>query len=230
MRGWQDAVLYAKSFAHHEITGIMLPELSLSILEKHLGIRNPDHRRAIKGEIDKIFPWTTKNHRRVQPGTDCGHERNQSSISMGEVMPTNHSMDSGSTSLDTTVDSVCGSVCSLEDGQIISSALRRRSLKLTLSPDQRVPDGEEDHLKTVFAKSNYNIEVVRGVKPNSYVLIFDDEKMALKANAQCDDLGYKLVKCREKRPSSSHPVMFKTLYPLRVRGGKSFKHLVIASL
>jgi len=230
-RGWQDAELYAKIFANNEISGSTLPELSLSILEEHLGIQNPNHRRAIRGEIDKLFPKTIKNHWRVPAGMDYGDERHQSVISMDESRATNHSMDTGSASLDTTVDSVFGSVCSLEDGKITSSAFRRRCLILTLRPDQKFPVGAEaDNLKTIFAKFNYNVEVKRGVKPNSYILIFDDEMMALKANAQSDDLGYKLVKCREKRPSSSNPVMFKTLYPLKVRGGKSFKHRVITTL
>lgn len=208
----------------------MLPDLSLSILEEHLGIKNPNHRRVIKGEIDKIFPTTNRNHWSVPLGMDHGHERLQSVISMGEYMATNHSMDIGSASIDTTVNSVFGSVCSVEDGKITSSALRRRCLVLTLRPDQNVPVGEEGHLKAIFAKFNYNVEVERGSKPNSYILIFDDEMMALKANAQSDDLGYKLVKYREKRPSSSNPVKFKTLYSMMVRGGKSFKHRVITTL
>merc|ERR550534_2099301 len=191
LRGWRDAHVYGKSFWLNEIAGNMVPELSLSMLE-HLGIQNPNQRVAIKQEIDFLFPKRKWNQCRVSTGMRPREESHGSAISIEEMTAT-----TSSTEITASVESdFSTSAGSSVEGQLESMVSRSRCLVLTLSSEQRHQVGERDHLKSIFAKFNYNIELRPGEKPNSYILIFDDEQMALKANAQSDDIGYKLVKYR----------------------------------
>jgi len=66
---------------------------------------------------------------------------------------------------------------------------------------------------------NYNIEIITSMeKYNSYILVFDNEEKALKANAQ-----FYLPKYRPRRPGPGNPVFYKVLSPVTVREGKSLK-------
>merc|ERR550534_828297 len=199
LRGWRDAHAYGKSFRDNEIAGNMLPELSLSMLE-HLGIQNPNHRVAVKQEIDVLFPKRKKNQCRVSTGMRPREVRHGSAISMNEMTATTSSTNITASEDDMGESVFSTSAGSSVEGQLESMVTRSRCLVLTLSSEQSLQVGERDHLKSIFAKFNYNIEVRPGEKPNSYILIFDDEQMALKAHAQSDEIGYKLVKYRDKRP------------------------------
>jgi len=229
--GWPDAQAYAKSFFDNSISGDMLSALSLTMLKDDLGIQNTNHRMAIKRELDIYFPKTNENQFKVPAGMGLGHEIRGSAISTKELMGTLSSMSIGSTSEDCQSDSVFStSACSSADGQNDSTVPRSRCLILTLRPDQRLPVGEKDYLKSVFAKFNYNVEITFSEKLNSYILVFEDEEEALKARAQSDDLGYTLTKYRERRPKPDKPALFKTLHTVWVRGGKSFRSWKVGML
>merc|ERR1712060_969949 len=204
-----DAQAYAKSFFDNSISGDMLSALSLKMLKDDLGIQNTNHRMAIKRELDIYFPKTNENQFKVPAGMGLGHEIRGSVISTRELM---------------------GTLSSSVDGQSDSTVPRSRCLILTLRPDQRLPVGEKDYLKSVFAKFNYDVEITFSEKLNSYILVFKDEEEALKARAQSDDLGYTLTKYRERRPKPDKPALFKTLHTVWVRGGKSFRSWKVGML
>jgi len=225
--GWPEAEVYAKSFLDNEIAGDMLSALSLVMLEKELGIHNFNHRNVIKREIDFYFQHTNENQFKV-PGMGLREEIHGSVFSTNELTATISSMSIGSASV---VDSVFSiSAGSSADGQLNSTVSRSRCLVLTLLPEQKLPFGEKEYLKSAFARFNYNVEITICEKPNSYILVFEDEEKALKARAQSDDLGYKLVKYRERRPKPDNPVLFKTLQPLHVRDGKSLRSSKVCTL
>ena len=64
-------------------------------------------------------------------------------------------------------------------------------------------------------------------KPNSYVVLFPARKMAEKALAQANIIGYTMVKKRRPRPSPRCPIMFKALSDLKIRSGKAFSRNVL---
>lgn len=212
----------------------MLPTLSLIMLKEDLGIKNPNHRMAIKREIDFCFPRTNENHSRVQMGVGLGEERRGSLFSMDEFVAPGSPMRTSSSSIYEMADSVLSTSASLSaDGKIngIDSKSRSRCLVLTLRPEQKVPVEQKELLKSKFALLNYNVEIITSdEKPGSYILVFDDVEKALEANAQSNKLGYQLTKYRERRPSPDNPVMFKTLTPVKVRVGKSLKSKIVMML
>jgi len=225
--GWPEAKVYAKIFLDNAISGDVLSALSVIMLEEELGIHNINHRIAIKREIDFYFQHTNENQFKVPAGMGLREEMHGSVISTDELTATNSSMSIGSAS----VDSVFSNIAGLSvDGQLNSTVSRSRCLILTLLPDQRLPVGEKEYLKSKFARFNFNIEITICEKPNTYILVFEDEEKALKARAQSDDLGYKLAKYRERRPKPDNPVLFKTLHPVYVRGGKSLRSSKVCKL
>jgi len=111
-----------------------------------------------------------------------------------------------------------------------STLSRNERLVLTTRPWQRVPVGEMNGFETMFAKSNYSIEATFGEKPNSYELVFDDEQTALEAKAQSSSLEHNFIKYCDRRPGPDNHVVFKTLSPVQVRAGKSFKSRKVTML
>jgi len=229
--GWPEAQVYAKNFLDNAIAGDMLSSLSLTMLKVELGIQNINHRLTIKREIDFYFPKTNENKFKGPVGMGLRNKILGSVISTDELTGTISSMSIGSASVDCSVDSVFStSAGSSADGQNDSTVPRSKCLVLSLRPEQRLQVGEMDYLKSIFAKFNYNIEVTFCDKPNSYILVFEDEEEALKARAQSDDLGYKLTKYRGRRPKPDNPVLFKALHTVLIRGGKSFRSSKVAML
>jgi len=222
--GWPDAQVYAKNFFDNDIAGSLLPGLTPGMLEKHLGIHNRNHCLAIKREIDKCFPRTKENHIRVQAGMGLGEQ--------DDYMAPFPSIRTGSVSVYNMSDSVTSTDVSLSADSEVSSIVprRRRCLALTLRSEQKVQVGQKQDIKSKFAKLGYNVEVRFGEKANSYILEFDDEEMALKANAQFKNLGYKLTRYRPRRPSPSKPVFYRVLSRATVRVGKSFKGKIVMTL
>jgi len=54
-KGWLDADNYFKTFKDNDITGDMLPLISLKMLEIDLEITNIEHRLTIRSLIDELF-------------------------------------------------------------------------------------------------------------------------------------------------------------------------------
>jgi len=211
--GWLDAESYAKSFWDQQIWGNMLPELSLRELEEDLGINNRNHSKAIMREIDLCFPGVKENHL----GTE--EQRQGSVVFMDESMAPSISIHTGSDSVYDMQESVLSAEVSLSDSSTVPIT---RCLVLTLFPWQKFALGPKQHVKNLFSKFNYNIEVVRSrEKDNSYILVFDNEEKALKANAQFKTSRYQLSKYYPRRPSRDYHVSFKVLSPITVRVGKS---------
>jgi len=229
--GWPEAQAYAKNFFDNGISGDMLSALSLTMLKEDLGIQNTDHRMVIKRELDFYFPKTNENQFKVPAGMGLRNEIGGSVIFTNELMGSISSMSFGSTSEDCQSDSVLStSAGSSADGEKNTTVPRSKCLILTLRPEQRLPVGEKDYLKSIFAKFGYNIEITSCKKLNSYILVFEDEEKAMQARAQSDDLGYTLIKYRERRPKPDKPALFKTLHTVWVRGGKSFRSCKVAML
>jgi len=223
--GWLEAQDYAKSFKDNEIDGSMLPDLSLRLLEVELGIQNRDHRMAIKREIDWCFPEANENHLKVQNVVGLGEQRQGSVVFMDESTASSTTLRTGGVSVYDVAESVSSTDVSVSvDSKISSSVPMARCLVLTLSPEKKAALGSELHVKTLFAKFNFNVEAIRfKEKDNSYILVFDNEKTALKANAQFKNSRYQLSKYRPRRPSPGSSALFKVLSPVTVRVGKSLK-------
>jgi len=203
----------------------MLPELSLRQLEEDLGINNQTHRLEIKRAIDKCFPGAKANHLGLE------EQRQGSVVFMEESKSPSISMRTGSDSVYDMQESVWSADLSLSGRKMISKVPNARCLVLTLLPEQKVELGSKQLVKILFLRSNYNVEVVRvREKDNSYILIFDDEEKALKANAKFKIAGYKLSKYRPRRPSRDYHVSFKVLSPVTVRVGKSLSSRTIGEL
>jgi len=83
--------------------------------------------------------------------------------------------------------------------------------------------GEKNGFKSMFAKANYSIEATFREKPNSNTLVSDDEESALEAKAQSSSVEDNLTKYCDRRPGPYNHVVFKTLWPVQVRAGKSFR-------
>jgi len=233
--GWQEARCYSRSFQENDIAGDMLPELSLHRLKDDLGIRNHTHRMGIKCAIDLLFPNTKVNQfraLRAPAGIGLVDNIQESVMSMEEQASLRSTMSITSASVDYMSESVIStSTSSLRDNKMIrmvqgkkNIALKIRSLILTLRPDQRVTVEEMKQLKSRFAKFNYTVEILPySKKPDSYVLVFDDEETAWKARAESAAIGYKLARYRDPRPGPFNIVRFRTLSNLTVRSGKSLQ-------
>jgi len=203
--GWLDAQCYAESFQDNQIAGWMLPSVSLRMLED-IGIRNRNHCMEIMRAIALLFPRTNENHFRVQIGSGLGDQRQGSVVYMDEFMAA----------------SISEGTAGVFDYDMADD-LKRRCLILTLRSEQKVPVGQKQHLKSEFAKFNYNVEIIPWNKENLYILVFDDREEALEAKAQANNLGYQLAKYRPRCAGPDNPVLFKVLSPVTVREGKSFK-------
>jgi len=224
--GWLEAQDYAKSFKDNDIDGSMLPLLADRELRVDLEIQNRDHRMAIMREIDWCFPGANENHLKLQNVVGLG-EQGQGRVGsiMDESTASNTTMRTGGVSVYDMSESVSSTDESLSvENQMSSSVPMTRCLVLTLCPEKKVALGSELHVKTLFAKFNFNVEVMRfKERDNSYLLVFHNEKTALKANAQFKNLDYQLSKYRPRRPSPGNSVLFKVLSPVTVRVGKSLK-------
>jgi len=123
--------------------------LSLRMLKEELGIQNPNHRMAIKREIDFCFPGTYENQLPVQMGVCLGEERQGNVVSVDELTTPSSAMRTYNSSICEMTDSVLSTNPSLsDDGKISSiySKSRSRCLVLTLRPDQKVRVRQKEHL------------------------------------------------------------------------------------
>jgi len=141
------------------------------------------------------------------------------------------SMCTGSDSVYDMQESVLSAEVNLSDSKMSSKVPIKRCLVFTFLPEQKVAFGSKQHVKILLYKFNYNVKIVRPrEKDNSYILVFDNEENALKANAQFKTLPYQLSKFRPRRPSHDYPVSFKVLLPVTVRVGKSLTSRKICML
>jgi len=232
---WAECKVYSESFFKNEIKGDQLSALTLAMLEKDLGIRNVDHCMAIKNYIDWHFQATNLHQCGVPIVIGPGEESQRSTVSMGEVTTIRSSMSIASASEDNMADSVFNTDESLSECKADSRSLEQ-TLVLTLRQERRVLVGEKEHVKSIFAKLNYKVQIFEHKVPNKYKLVFEDKEkaleanVALKANVELATLGYTIAKYREPRPSRNNPVMFKTLSPVTVRLGKSLNTKIVAEL
>jgi len=216
---WPEAKVYSESFSKNAITGYLLPTLSLSMLKEDLGIQNVDHCMAIKNYIDCHFQKTNLLQCGVPIIRGPGEENGRSTFSMDEATTIRSSMSIASAS-EVNTDA------SLSECQADSMSLKK-TLVLTLPSEQRIPVGEKEHVKSIFAMLNYKVQIFEHKNPNKYKVVFEDKdkaleaNVALKANVEFANLGYTIAKDRAPRPSPNNPVMFKTLSPVTVRLGKS---------
>jgi len=94
---------------------------------------------------------------------------------------------------------------------------KENELVLTLRPDQC------DDIRSRFEELYYTVKISPlEKKPGSYVVKFPTRKMAEKALADANIIGYKLRKKRRPRPSPKCPIIFKALHRLKIRNGKAF--------
>jgi len=216
----------------------MLSSLSLDILQHHLGIENPNHRMAIKCAIDILSPKTRKSEKFKAP-IEIGfiNKRQGSVASSDELEYFSGGSCSSSNSGDDMLESVVSTTSSSRDSYMNStiqvgkdSVSKTRCLILILRQDQRVSVGNTEQLKRRFAEFNYTVEILPNrKKPYSYIIIFDDEENALKANVQSKAIGYNLAKYQD-RPIDDNLVRFKTLIKLKIRAGKSLRDRKIGVL
>jgi len=102
---------------------------------------------------------------------------------------------------------------------------KSKKLILTLTTDDKVPrEHIEYFLKKRFEKFSYNVEISPIIwKPGSYVVVFEDEKLAEEALSQAEAIGYNLAKYRGRKPSPKCLVKYKALADLWIRTGKSMQ-------
>jgi len=216
---WPEGKVYSESFSKNAITGYLLPTLSLAMLKEDLGIQNVDHCMAIKNYIDCHFQKTNLLQCGVPIIRGPGEESQRSTVSMDEATTIRSSMSIASAS-EVNTDA------SLSECQADSMSLEK-TLVVTLPSEQRIPVGEKEHVKSVFAMFDYKVQIFEHKNPNKYKVVFEDKakaleaNVALKANVEFANLGYTIAKDRAPRPSPNNPVMFKTLSPVTVRLGKS---------
>jgi len=106
-----------------------------------------------------------------------------------------------------------------------------RCLILSLNPYRQISLRETEQLKSRFAEFNYTVKILpNSSKPNSYIIIFDNEQNALKACARSKAIGYNLAKYSDRHPSPVNLVRFKALITLKVRAGISFNDRKIGLL
>jgi len=237
--GWAEAEWYSKSFQNNNVAGKMLSSLSLHTLQHHLGIQNPNHRMTIKCAIDFLFPITKKaEYFRAPIEIGLIDKRQGCATSSDEPEYFLRVSCSSRDSVDDMWESVVSTTSSSGDNYMNStiqvgkdSVSKNRCLILTLRQDQRVFVGDTEQLKRRFAVFNYTVEILPNRrKPDSYIVIFDDEENALKANVQSKAIGYKLAKYQDRRPSDHNLGRFKTFIKLKVRAGKSLRDRKIGVL
>jgi len=237
--GWLEAEWYSRNFQNNDVTGNMLPSLSLHMLQHILGIKNPDHRLTIKSAIDFLFPNAKKKEQFKAPKIGLG-EISQGCVGSNDELGSLNSLTfSTGGSADDMSESVSSTIASLPRDNHMTSMIQvgqntvsqNRCLILSLSPDQEVSFQETDQLKSRFAEFNYNVEILpTNSKSDSYIVIFDDELNALKARAQSKAIGYNLAKYGDRQPSPRNLVRFKALIKLKVRAGMSLNDRKIGSL
>jgi len=228
---WAEAKVYSESFFKNQIKGDLLSSLSLSMLEEDLGIHNPDHCMAIKHYID-VHLQETNLHQCGSPIAIGPAEQSQGSTgSLDQATTFRSSMRIASASEDSLADSVCNNDASLFFFKCYEDSISsKRTLVLTIRPEQRDPVREKENVKSILAKLNYKVQIYEYETPDKYILIFEDKEKALKANIEFATLGYQLEKYLETRPSPNNPVMFKTLSLVTVRLSKSLTSRKVAIL
>jgi len=237
--GWLEAEWYSRNFQNNDVTGNILPSLSLDILQHILGIKNPDHRMTIKSAIDFLFPNAKKEEQFKARKIGLGEISQGCVDSSDELGSLNSLTFSTSGSADDMSESGCSTIASLPRDNHMTSMIqvgqntvsKNRCLILSLGPDQKVSFQETDQLKSRFAALNYNVKILpNSSKPDSYIIIFDDEQNALKGLAQSKAIGYNLARYGDRQPSPRNLVRFKALIKLKVRAGMSLKDRKIGSL
>jgi len=234
--GWQEAQTYSINFLKHAISGDMLPEVSLKLLKNDLKVENPKHRYKIKSTIDSLFPKIGKE-KPDKHLSNSGMEEDSSCfgpMSVGRsICSSNGLMNRSAQAKDCTDStmSVDRSICSLNG--LTSRSIQAKEvadstktqLVLTLTPENTVPLGQVKYiLKNKFAKFGYNVDIFpMSWKHGSYVVVFEDAKLAKEARTKAQAKGYKLSKYRGQRPSPKFLVKYKALVDLPIRTGKSTK-------
>jgi len=236
--GWLEAEWYSKNFQTNDVSGKMLPSLSLHMLQHLLGIKNPDHRMTIKNAIDFLFPNPRKEEQFKAPQIGL-EDTSQGYVVSNDELESLSSLISTRGSGDDMSESGCSTIASLPRDNHTTSMIqvgqntvsKNRCLILSLNQDQEVSFQKTDQLKSRFAAFNYNVKILpTSSKPDSYIVIFDDEQNALKARAESEVIGYNLAKYGDRQPSPHNLVRFKALIKLKVRAGMSFKDRKIGLL
>jgi len=231
--GWQEAETYSRNFLKNEISGDMLPNVSLHLLKNDLKVENPKHRYKIKSTIDCLFP----NIGKEKPDkhlSNSGMEQDSSyfnPMSLGRSIgslngPMNRSAQAKDFGSTMSVDRSICSLNSLTSRSIQASEVAdsiNNQLILTLTPENAVPLGQViNFLKNKFAKFGYNVDIFSASwKHGSYVVVFEDAKLAKEAHAKARAKGYKLTRYRSQRPSPKFLVRYQALIDLPIRTGKS---------
>jgi len=231
---WPEAEWYAINFQKNAVAGYMLPSLSLDILKHYLGVQNPNHRMAIRSAINFLFSNTTKAEQYKAP-TEIGlGDARQGSVDSSDEL---ESLSSLTCSTSGSVEDMSESNCTPRDNYMNNmlvaenSVSKNRCLILSLNPYQQFSLRETEQLRSRFAEFNYTVKILpNSSKPNSYIIIFDNEQNALKAFARSKAIGYNLAKYGDGHPSPFNHVRFKALITLKVRVGISFNDRKIGLL
>jgi len=237
--GWLEGEWYSKNFQNNDVSGNMLPSLSLYMLQHILGIRNPDHRVTIKSKIDLLFPKAKKEEQFKAPKSGLGGTSQGCAVSNDELESLSSLTFSTRGSDDDMSESIYSTIpISPKENHMTSMTQvgknvvsKNRCLILSLGLDQKVSFQETDEMKSRFAELNYNVQILpTSSKPDSYIIIFDNEQNTLKALAQSKAIGYNLAKYGDRQPSPRNLVRFKALIKLKVRAGMSLKDRKIGLL
>jgi len=231
---WPEAEWYSINFRKNAVAGYMLPSLSRDILKYCLGVQNPNHRMAIRSAIEFLFP-NTKKDEQFKAATEIGlGDARHGSVDSGFKLESHNSLTCSTSG---SVEDMSVSDCTESSGDnymndtlagenIVS---KNRCLILSLNPYRQISLRETEQLKSRFAEFNYTVKILpNSSKPNSYIIIFDNEQNALKACARSKAIGYNLAKYSDRHPSPV--VRFKALITLKVRAGISFNDRKIGLL
>lgn len=232
--GWPEAEQYSKIFRENGISGNILPLLSLQNLQYCLGIQNPNHCMTIKSAIDFLFPNTEERQLKAPIEIERGVDSKEERESLSRVTHTN------SASVEVMSESVSSTITSSSEDSIINSRIlqfgkntvsRSTCRILTLRRDQRSLVRNSEQLKSRFAEVDYTVWIhPNRMKPDSYIVIFDNKEIAVKASSQSKVIGYDLAEYLDGRPRPHRLVRFRILIKLKVRAGMSMQDRKIGVL
>lgn len=134
--GWKEGETYSLSFRENVITGQMLQQITLELMEFDLGITNPGHRDEILKEIQLLFPRATVGN--VVSGLCSSlieiHTPRESAHS-GGLLVMGSTCGSSRETIQSSVDAMSESYASTSSNMC---SFKTRKLLLTIPPDHAI--------------------------------------------------------------------------------------------
>jgi len=242
--GWEEAEKYSVTIRKNNISGELLPLLTVEMMKDDLHFTNSTHCSVIKSEINRLFDVIEKKEHvdlvLVPTEPKCQLESKFRLSDCKSMMDWCSSIDTASESSFSRSSSSCYSrrlsSCSVSpsESSVMTKDdpdLRRRELILKLLPQQHDYPGLIKYMEEKFADLNYNVEIERrSTNRKKYIVRFKDQSTALHAFKRAEAIGFKLSKSWAKRPSPKYTVKFKALCELLVREGKSCNSRIIGNV